>query len=47
MDLDNCITLSKEIHKLFHKIYGNRHNIKEQFEEFKHRYINKEFEEVI
>lgn len=47
MDLDNCITLSKEIHKLFHKIYGNKHNTKEQFKEFKYRYINKEFEEVI
>ena len=46
-DTNNCITLSKEIHKLFHKIYGNKHNTKEQFEEFKHRYINKEFEEVV
>ena len=46
-DLDNCITLSKEIHKLFHKIYVNRHNTKEQFEEFKHRYHNGEFKEVI
>ena len=46
-DLDNCITLSKEIHRLFHKIYGNRHNTKEQFEEFKHRYHNEEFKEVI
>ena len=46
-DMNNGITLSKEIHKLFHKIYGNKHNTKEQFEEFKHRYINKEFEEVV
>ena len=46
-DMNNGITLSKEIHKLFHKIYGNRHNTKEQFEEFKQRYINKEFEEVV
>ena len=46
-DINNAITLSKEIHKLFHKIYGNRNNTKEQFEEFKERYINKEFEEVL
>ena len=46
-DMNNGITLSKEIHKLFHKIYGNKHNTKEQFEEFKQRYINKEFEEVV
>ena len=46
-NLSNGITLSKEIHRLFHKIYGNKHNTKEQFEEFKHRYHNKEFEEVV
>ena len=46
-DLDNCITLSKEIHRLFHKIYGNKHNTKEQFEEFKYRYHNGEFKEVV
>lgn len=46
-DMNNGITLSKEIHKLFHKIYGNKHNTKEQFEEFKHRYHNGEFKEVI
>ena len=42
-DINNGITLSKEIHRLYHKIYGNRHNTKEQFEEFKQKYINKEF----
>lgn len=46
-DMSNCITLSKEIHRLFHKIYGNKHNTKEQFKEFKHRYHNGEFKEVI
>ena len=46
-DIDNGITLTKEIHRLFHKIYGKKHNTKEQFEEFKHRYHNKEFKEVI
>ena len=32
INIDNGITLSKEIHKLFHKIYGHKHNNKDQFE---------------
>jgi hypothetical protein len=32
--IDNGITLSKESHKLFHKIYGKRNNSREQLTEF-------------
>lgn len=32
--IDNGITLSKEIHNEFHKIYGNGNNTKEQFIDF-------------
>jgi hypothetical protein len=32
--LDNGITLCEECHKEFHRIYGNKHNTKEQLEEF-------------
>jgi hypothetical protein len=40
------IPLHKDIHKLFHKIYGNKNNTPEQFEEFKRNYINNKYKEV-
>ena len=45
--VENGITLSKIIHKLFHLIYGYKHNTKKQFEEFKIKYKNGEFDNII
>lgn len=34
-ELSNLVCLSKAAHKTFHKIYGNKNNTKEQYEQFK------------
>lgn len=41
------VVLNKDIHKLFHKLYGNKFNTKDQFEEFKIRYRYGEFNYIL
>jgi hypothetical protein len=42
LDINNGITLLETVHKLFHKLYGNRNNTLEQINEFKLKWKNKQ-----
>jgi 5-methylcytosine-specific restriction endonuclease McrA len=46
-NVDNGITILKEIHKLFHHYYGYGNNTKEQFKEFIERFANHEFDKSL
>jgi len=41
------VSLHKDIHKLFHKIYGNKNNLIDQFEDFKYRLKSGEFDSFL
>lgn len=46
-DTSNAVVLSEDIHILFHKEYGKGENTPQQYEEFKQRYLNGEFGDIV
>lgn len=46
-EINNGITISSVLHRLFHVLYGNKNNTSEQFEEFKQRYLSQNLNSLL
>lgn len=46
-DYSNAVVLCKEAHRLFHTLYGKGDNTPQQYDDFKKRYLNNEFKNIL